>query len=281
MFNFTYGKRYSIIILFLTFNFTYGQAEFASIRKNIDFRAEQLFHDLNETKDTLILSSPAKIYRVYTVGTFEGLVDHELITNNFEVPLSSFERGKYIFIVDQLGYKIVFTIFVLRGQELAPGEFLYSDTALASNDEKVDPIKKTIDQPKPTLIKTTKLTEVTEEVTETSFKNENDSKSVYETWDLLKDAGKLKSPKEPRKSKSKIPISKNIRTDKLAQIVRSSPRSKKTKTPLLNPNYYNLTDLNRNGVQSRDEARKIMAVKRQKIRDSVKNRIKKQKEKGI
>lgn len=277
MFKLNNGKRYLIVILFVTFNLTHGQAEFAFIKKNVNVLAEQLDHDLNSTKDTLILSSPAKIYRVYTIGTNKGAVDNKLLTNNFKVPLTSFNRGKYVFIVDQLRYKIIFTIFVLRGKDLLPGEFL-TDTAIASNlNENVEPVKKAIIDSKPLLIKTTELIDKTEEVTVSSFKNEHHSKSVFENWDLLNDAAKLTNPREPRKSISKFPISKNIRTDILAQVVRSSSRTKKSKELLLNPNDYNLTDINRDGIQSRLEARKLMAIKRQKIRDSIKKRIKNQK----
>ena len=237
MFTLNNGKRYLIIILFVTFNLAHGQAEFAFIKKNVNVLAEQLDHELNPTKDTLILSSPAKIYRVYTIGTNYGAVDHELLTNNFEVPLSSFKRGKYVFIVDQLRYKIVFTIFVLRGKDLLPGEFL-TDTAVASNlDDNVEPIKKAIINPKPLLIKTADLPEKIAEITVSSFKNEHQSKSVFETWDLLKDAAKLTNPREQAKSIAKIPISKNIRVDKLAQVVRSSPRVKKIKPPFKNPQF--------------------------------------------
>lgn len=271
------GKRYFIIILFLTFNLTHAQAEFAFIKKNVNVLAQDLFHDLNETKDTLILSSTNKMYRVYTAGTHSGAVDKHMIATEFKVPLSSFERGKYVFCVDQLRYKIVFTVFVLKGQALLPGEFLM-DTALASNTDKKDiQLNDRIVDNKKLIKESTKVTNTTEELVETSVKNERSGKSVFETWDVLRDAGKLTTPVAARKSNSKIPISKSIRTDKFRQLVRSSPRSKRTKNPVLNPHYYNLTDLNRNGVQSREAARKILAAKRQKIRDSIKNRIKNQK----
>ncbi|MBT8272598.1 MAG: hypothetical protein KJO77_02250 [Bacteroidia bacterium] len=277
MFILKYLKRYFIIILFLTFNLTHSQAEFAVLKKNINVLAEGLNHELNETKDTLILSSPSRIYRVYTAGTHSGKVDQYMLANEFKVPLNLFERGKYVFCVDQLRYKIVFTVFVLKGQELMPGEFLM-DSALASNVKKeVEPTKKAVAESAPKMIKAKDLPKKAEAVTETISKKEHHSKSVFETWDLLKDAGKLTNSKEPRKEISKIPTSKNGRVDKLAQVSRSAPKAKKTKTPLMNPNFYNLTDLNRNGVQSREEARRIMATKRQKIRDSIKNRIKNQK----
>lgn len=270
------GKRYFIISLFLTFNLSHAQAEFAFIKKNINVLANDLYHDLNETKDTLILKSTNKMYRVYTAGFHSGTIDQHMIATEFKVPLNLFERGKYVFCVDQLRYKIVFTVFILKGQPLQPGEFLM-DSALAYNMKKNEnQLNDRLVQSRTLIKESTKVTNTEEKLAETAVKTEHGGQSVFENFDVLRDAAKLKNIREPGKAISKIPISKNIRTDKLSQLVRSSPRAKTIKKPVLNPNYYNLTDLNRNGVQSREEARKIMAAKRKKIRDSIKNRIKDQ-----
>ena len=87
-----------------------AQDDFASLRKNVNIRAKGLNHDLNKTKDTLILSSQNKIYRIYTVGDNSGVVDRTVNDLEMKMPLRSLKKGKYVFVVDQLNLKIVFQI---------------------------------------------------------------------------------------------------------------------------------------------------------------------------
>ncbi len=217
-------------------NFTHAQGNFASIRKNVNVRAIGLKHDLNKSKDTLKLSSTDKIFRVYTVGDFSGIVDQYLNANKFEVSLRSFEKGKYVFVVDQSNRKIVFQIYILNGEDLLPDEW-FSNTALASTLDEVDDL---------------------------------DDEATIESLDLLKESTKFSKFIKTKKSNLKHFRSKKYRNNKRVNEDRLKERTKKLNIPKKNLKPYNLTDLNRNGMQSRDEARKIMAIERQKIRDSIK-----------
>ena len=92
------------------------------IKKNVNARAKSLHHDLNKTKDTLVLRSSKKMFRVYTVGDFGGVVDQYLNTYEYEVPLKGLEKGKYVFVVDQSKMKIVFQVLIhedTKGHDIA------------------------------------------------------------------------------------------------------------------------------------------------------------------
>lgn len=102
----------SVLFIFLACNFIHAQYDYASIKKNVNARAKALFHDLNASKDTLILRSSNKMFRVYTVGEFSGLIDQYLNSYEYEVPLRGLKQGKYVFVVDQSKKKIVFQVLI-------------------------------------------------------------------------------------------------------------------------------------------------------------------------
>lgn len=91
-----------------------AQDHFATIKKNYNVLAANLNHDLNKTRDTLVLKSEDPILKVYTVGEYSGLVEEEVNGHELEVPLWSFKKGKYVFVVDQPKLKIVFQVLVHR-----------------------------------------------------------------------------------------------------------------------------------------------------------------------
>ncbi len=128
---------YLIVLLCITCNLTFAQDDFASIHKNMNVLAKGLHHDLNKSKDTLMLRSSDKIFRVYTVSDNAGIVDNYLNTNKFEVLLRELKKGKYVFVVNQSKLKIVFQVHILKGKDAIPETWL-SEKAETSESEKDD-----------------------------------------------------------------------------------------------------------------------------------------------
>ena len=93
----------------------YAQEKFASIEKNVNNSANNLFHDLNKTKDTLILSGNKNIRYVYSINKLYKRETSQLINaNSAKIPLTHLTKGKHVFVVEQTPLKIVFVIKVLR-----------------------------------------------------------------------------------------------------------------------------------------------------------------------
>lgn len=105
-------RNFLIVLLIFASLCSYAQGDYASIKKNVNARAQALFHDLNPGKDTLILRSTKKMFRVYTVGHFSGVIDQYLNTYEYTVPLRGLKQGKYVFVVDQSKKKIVFQVLI-------------------------------------------------------------------------------------------------------------------------------------------------------------------------
>ncbi len=98
-------------------NNAFAQKDFALIEKNMHASAEELFHDLNKTKDTLILSGDKKIRYVYSINTDYKRETQELINaNSGKVALNHLSKGKHVFVVEQVPLKIVFVVRVLQDQ---------------------------------------------------------------------------------------------------------------------------------------------------------------------
>lgn len=80
--------------------------------------AIDLFHDLNKTKDTLILSGDKRIRNVYSINMSYKRETQELINaNSAKVSLTHLSKGKHIFVVEQVPLKIVFVVRVLQDRK--------------------------------------------------------------------------------------------------------------------------------------------------------------------
>jgi hypothetical protein len=85
--------------------------EFASIEKNKNVQAQQLYHGLNATKDTLVLKSTKKINYVYSINrNYEKEVYDFINATSYQVPLTNLTKGKHTFVVGQSPLKIVFVV---------------------------------------------------------------------------------------------------------------------------------------------------------------------------
>lgn len=104
-----------------------AQQDFAKLEKNINERAKILFHELNDSKDTLILKSDRLINKVYSVGEDQKReVDLEINTYEAEIPLTHLSKGKHIFVTVQNKRRIVFVVKIFGNESVL----------LASNEKK-------------------------------------------------------------------------------------------------------------------------------------------------
>ncbi|MGR7812152.1 hypothetical protein [Lacinutrix undariae] len=108
----------TFVVLFLigmTSQTLYAQQDFAVIEKNVNVRAKSLLHDLNNTKDTLILKGDRKIGYISAIDEDSNrVVDTYIGKKDFKLPLNTLKKGKYIFVVIQQPLQIVFVVKVLK-----------------------------------------------------------------------------------------------------------------------------------------------------------------------
>lgn len=110
--------------------------DFALIEKNVNITASDLFHDLNKTKDTLVLSGDKRIRNVYSINTNYKRETQEYINaNSAKVPLTHLSKGKHIFVVEQVPLKIVFVVRVLQDRKEISTKEVETITA-STNDKK-------------------------------------------------------------------------------------------------------------------------------------------------
>ena len=91
----------------------FAQQDFAKIEKNINILASGLHHDLNATKDTLVLKSDSKISYIYDIhNKMKHDINNRVYASDYKVALRDLEKGKHVFVVVQDSLKIVFVVRV-------------------------------------------------------------------------------------------------------------------------------------------------------------------------
>lgn len=91
----------------------FSQTVFAKIEKNRNSNANSLLHELNTSKDTLLLKSDTEITHVYSINTeYKRELDVYLSETDLQIPLTKLTRGKHVIVVDQNPKKIIFVIHV-------------------------------------------------------------------------------------------------------------------------------------------------------------------------
>ena len=97
------------------FSFLQAQTDFAKIDKNRNVQAKDLYHDLNASKDTLILRSKKKINYLYSINKdYSRELDFYIDTTAYKLPLNKLSLGKHVFVAVQSPLRIVFVIHVLK-----------------------------------------------------------------------------------------------------------------------------------------------------------------------
>lgn len=119
-----YYLKTVVLVLIVCFcfcaNSLMAQTHTARIEKNRNLTASNLIHDLNKSKDTLLLKSDFKISHVYSINSdYKREIDVYTDVNDFKVPLNSLTIGKHVLVVDLTPKKIVFVVYVTNASSLA------------------------------------------------------------------------------------------------------------------------------------------------------------------
>ena len=101
------------------------------IEKNSNISASDIFHDLNQTKDTLLLQSDKPITYVYSINAeYKREIDSYINKKEFKLSLSELSKGKHVLVVSQSSKKIVFVLHIYDSKNLTSVErtkLSYSD----------------------------------------------------------------------------------------------------------------------------------------------------------
>ena len=99
-----------ILVSFVFFQF--GNTQETTLLKNINFRAQEVKHYLNSTKDSLILESERPIRSVYLYNR-EVDIAYEIEDRNAQIFVNDLEIGRYVVEVVLIDKRIILTL--LRG----------------------------------------------------------------------------------------------------------------------------------------------------------------------
>ena len=104
-----------IILLFLLGFTLQAQEHFAKLEKNRNIQAKDLIHELNETRDTLILKSEKKIDYLYSINK-DNRRDFDIYVNttSYKLPLNQLPKGKHVLVAVQSPIRIVFVVKILK-----------------------------------------------------------------------------------------------------------------------------------------------------------------------
>ena len=125
-------STWAILIVSIASSFAMAQTSHVGlIEKNANLSASNINHDLNKTKDTLLLQSDKLITNVYSINTeYKREVDVYLNKNEFSLPLTELSQGKHVLVVSQSSKKIVFVLHIYDSKNLTSVErskLTYSD----------------------------------------------------------------------------------------------------------------------------------------------------------
>ena len=104
-----------IILLFLLSFTLQAQGHYAKLEKNRNIQAKGLIHELNKTRDTLILTSDKKINYLYSINKdYSRAFDFNVDTTSYKLPLNKLTKGKHVLVAVQFPMRIVFVIRILK-----------------------------------------------------------------------------------------------------------------------------------------------------------------------
>jgi hypothetical protein len=92
-----------------------AQEHYAKLEKNRNIQAKDLVHELNETRDTLILKSEKKINYLYTINKdYTRELEFKINDTSYQLPLNKLSVGKHVLVAVQSPKRIVFVVRVLK-----------------------------------------------------------------------------------------------------------------------------------------------------------------------
>ncbi|MCA0132844.1 hypothetical protein [Winogradskyella alexanderae] len=104
-----------VVLLFLLSFTLQAQEHYAKLEKNRNIQAKDLIHELNKTKDTLILRSNKKINSLYSINKdYSRELDFYVNNTSFKLPLNKLSVGKHVMVAVQSPKRIVFVIRILK-----------------------------------------------------------------------------------------------------------------------------------------------------------------------
>lgn len=104
-----------VILLFLLGFTLQAQEHYAKLEKNRNIQAKGLIHQLNSTRDTLILTSDKIIHSLYTINkTYTRELELEIDTTAYKLPLNKLSKGKHVVVARQSPMQIVFVVKILK-----------------------------------------------------------------------------------------------------------------------------------------------------------------------
>ena len=87
------------------------QSDYAILYKNVNIRANSLIHELNKTKDSLILQSEDVIDYVYTINRDSNReIDEYINRKTHKIALTKLSAGRHTFIVGNCSKQIIFAV---------------------------------------------------------------------------------------------------------------------------------------------------------------------------
>lgn len=94
---------------------SFSQTQLATIHKNRNITASGFYHDLNKTKDTLILKSDKKISYLYTANNSKDKeVNVRVDSNSYKLPINKLSKGRNVLVAIQSPLRIVFVVDVVE-----------------------------------------------------------------------------------------------------------------------------------------------------------------------
>ncbi|MCC1484109.1 hypothetical protein [Winogradskyella immobilis] len=104
-----------VFLLTLTCCNVFSQTEYARLDKNKNPQVEGFYHNLNKTKDTLILKSDRKINYLYSIDKSQNKDLNLLVdAKTYKLPLNKLGKGKHVFVAIQSPLRIVFVVHMLE-----------------------------------------------------------------------------------------------------------------------------------------------------------------------
>lgn len=94
-----------------------SQTNYVILEKNFNFRAKDLIHELNATKDSLILKGTDKIRYVYSINNhYLREIDTYAGKKEFKVAINGLSPGKHVMVVSHHAKLVVFVLKIFRDE---------------------------------------------------------------------------------------------------------------------------------------------------------------------
>ena len=114
------GKYRRLVIASMAgflFQKTIAQDNYVILEKNRNFRANDLIHELNSNRDSLILRGSEKIKYVYSINSeYQREIDTYAGSHNYKVALSDLSPGKHVLVVSHKQKLVVFVLKKYRNE---------------------------------------------------------------------------------------------------------------------------------------------------------------------